>query len=145
EAALHECLIEGAGLIDRVADEHGIAPSADQSGLGLHVQEDVLNDLRRTRCRGEDLLHRAPLLFQPSLRQIREVASLRLEPLVHRSRALQLLLDLPRLILEVEDNSVANALVELVGVDERSECLDARLLVTLEQWRTGEADKHRSR
>src|SRR5699024_11991302 len=114
-------------------------------GLGLHVQENVLDDLRRPRCRREDLLHRAPLLLQPSLRQIREVAGLRLEPLVHRRGALQLLLDPPCLVLEVKYDSIADALVALVGMDERSEGLDAGLLVTLEQWSAGEADEHRFR
>ena len=145
EAALHERLVEGAGLIDRVADEHSVAAPTDQPRLGLHVHEDVLDDLRRARCGGEDLLHRAPLLLQPSLRQIREVTSLRLEPLVHRSRPLQLRLHLPRLVLQVQNDTVADALIELVGVDERPKGLDAGLLVVLQQRGAGEADEHRSR
>ena len=57
----------------------------------------------------------------------------------------QLLVDVAGLVAQVEHDAVLDGLVELVGVDEAAEGLDAGRLVGLEQRRAGEADEHRLR
>ena len=56
-----------------------------------------------------------------------------------------LLVDVARLVAQIEHHAVLDRLVELVGVDVAAEDLDARLLVGLQQRRAGEADEHRVR
>ena len=56
----------------------------------------------------------------------------------------QLLVDVAGLVAQVQDDAVRDGLVELVGVDEAAEGLDAGRLVGLEQRRAGEADEHRA-
>jgi hypothetical protein len=57
----------------------------------------------------------------------------------------QILVDVARLVAQVQHDAVLDSLVELVGVDERAERLDAGGLVSLEQRGAGEADEHRLR
>ena len=54
-----------------------------------------------------------------------------------------LLVDVPRLVAQVQHHAVAHRLVELVGVDVAAKDFDALLLVGLQQRRAGEADEHR--
>ena len=42
---LAEQLVELARLVDARADEHGVAAAVHQPRLGLHVQQDVVDDL----------------------------------------------------------------------------------------------------
>ena len=64
EACLAEQLVELAGLVDAGADEHGVAAAVHQPRLGLHVEQDVVDDLLGPRLGADDLLHRAPALLQ---------------------------------------------------------------------------------
>ena len=142
EAGLDEQLVELAGLVDAVADEHGVAATGDQARLPLEVHEDVLDDHLGARLGRDDLLHRAPLLLEAGLGEVGQSLGLEVEPLVDLLRSLELLVDVAGLVAQVQHDAVADGLVELVGVDERAERLDARHLVGLEQRRTGEADEH---
>ena len=67
------------------------------------------------------------------------------EPLVDLLRRGQVLVDVARLVAQIEHDAVLDGLIELVGVDEAAERLDAGRLVGLEQRRAGEADEHRAR
>ena len=49
EAGVAEQLVELAGLVDARADEHGVAAPVHQAGLGLHVEQDVVDDLLGAR------------------------------------------------------------------------------------------------
>jgi len=53
------------------------------------------------------------------------------------------LVDVPRFVAQIQHDTVAHGFVVLVGVDVRAEGLDARLLVALQQRRSGETDQHR--
>ncbi len=53
----------------------------------------------------------------------------------------RLLIDVPRLINQIEHNPVFNALTEFVGVDVAAEDFQAGLLVLFQQRRAGEADE----
>ena len=55
------------------------------------------------------------------------------------------LVDVPRLVAQVQHHALAHRLVELVGVDVAAKHLDALLLVRLQQRRAGEADEQRIR
>ena len=52
------------------------------------------------------------------------------------------MVDVAGFVAQVEYDAVGDGLVELVGVDEATERLDAGRLVGLEQRRAGEADEH---
>jgi len=145
ETRVDEHLVELAGLVDALTYQHCVAATAHQPWLGFHVQQDVLDDLLGPGLSGYDLLHRAPLLLQAGLAQVGEALGLGLEPLVDLFRAGQVLIYVACLVAQVEDDAVRHGLIELVGVDERAEGLDARCLVCLQQRRPGEADEHRLR
>lgn len=66
-----------------------------------------------------------------------------LEPVVDLALRGDALVDVARLVAQVEHHAVTHRLVELVGVDVAAEDLDAALLVALEQGRAGEADEDR--
>ena len=94
---------------------------------------------------GQHLLHRAPALLELRLGQVVQPLGLGLEPLVDLRLRGDVLVDVPRLVAQVEHHAVPHRLVELVGVDVAAEDLDALLLVGLQQRRAGEADEHRIR
>ena len=129
EARLAEQLVELAGLVDARPDEDRVAAAVHQPRLGLHVEEDVVDDLAGARLGADDLLHRAPALLQLGLGQVGHALGLGLEPGVDLRRGGEVLVDGPRLVAQVEHDAVLDGLVELVGVDERAEGLDARFLV----------------
>lgn len=126
-------------------DEHGVAAPVHQTGLGLHVEQDVVDDLLGPWLGGDDLLHGAPTLFELGLGQVGHALGFDLEPCVDLRGAGELLVDVAGFVAQVEYDAVGDGLVELVGVDERAECLDAGGLIGLEQWGAGEADEHRLR
>ena len=100
---------------------------------------------RSMRERGaEDFLHGAPLLAQCGLLPVVERLGLGLEPGVDLVLRAESLLDVARLIDEIQHHAVVHAFVELVGVDVAAEHFEAGLLVLLEQRRAGEADEHRA-
>ena len=145
EAGLAEQLVELAGLVDARADEHGVAATVHEPRPRLHVQQDVVDDLPGPRLGADDLLHGAPALLELGPRQVGHALGPGGEPLVDLGRRRQLLVDGARLVAQVEHHAVLDGLVELVGVDEAAEGLDARRLVGLEQRRAGEADEHGAR
>ena len=91
---------------------------------------------------GQHLLHRAPALLELRLGQIGQALGLGLEPLVDLRLRGDALVDVARLVAQVEHHAVLHRLVELVGVDVAAKDLDALLLVGLQQRRAGEADEH---
>ena len=93
----------------------------------------------------DDLLHRAPALLELGPGQVGHALGLGVEPLVDLRGRGQVLVDVAGLVAQVEHDAVFDGLVELVGVDEAAERLDAGGLVGLEQRRAGEADEHRAR
>ena len=120
EAGLAEQLVELAGLVDARSDEHGVAAAVHQARLGLHVEQDVVDDLLGPRLGADDLLHRAPALLQLGLGQVGHALGLELEPLVDLVGRGQVLVDVAGLVAQVEHHAVLDGLVELVGVDEAS-------------------------
>ena len=91
----------------------------------------------------EHLLHRAPLLLQLVLLPVVQALGLGLEPGVDLVLGAEPLVDVPRLVDEVEHHLVLHRLAEFVGVDVAAEDFQAGLLVLLQQRRAGEADEHR--
>jgi hypothetical protein len=116
---------------------------AQQARPGVHVQQDVGDDLREACLAGEHPPHGPPLLLELVLGQIGEALGLGLEPLVDLGLVGQGLVDVPRLVAQVQHHALSHCLVELVGVDVGAEDLDAGLLVRLQQGRAGEADEER--
>ena len=131
QVGLVEQLVELARLVDAARDQHGVAAPALQPVPGLHVHQDVGHDLLQPRLAGEHLLHRAPALLELRLGQIGQPLGLGLEPLVDLRLGGDVLVDVPRLVAQVEHHPVLHRLVELVGVDVAAEDLDAPLLVGL--------------
>ena len=98
----------------------------------------------RPRLGADDLLHRAPALLELGAGQVGHALGLGLEPLVDLGGRGQMLVDVAGFVPQVEHHAVLDGLVELVGVDEAAERLEAGGLVGLEQRRAGEADEHRA-
>ena len=144
QVGLLEHLEEAARRVDAAGDEQRVAVPALQPVAGLHVHQDVGDDLLQPVARGEHLLHRAPALLELGLGDVGEPLGLQLEPLVHLRLRGDALVDVARLVAQVEHHAVAHRLVVLVGVDVGAEGLDAAALVALEQRRAGEADQHRA-
>ena len=90
-------------------------------------------------------MHRAPALLELGLCTIGQSPGLALEPLIDLGLRGDVLIDVACLVAQVEDDAILHGFVVLVGVDVRSEGLDAALLLVLEQWRSGEADQRRVR
>ena len=78
------------------------------------------------------------------LGQVGQPLRLQFEPLVNLRRGREALVNLPRLVTQVQHHAVPHRLVKFVGVDVAPENLDALLLVRLEQGRAGETDEHRA-
>ena len=74
---------------------------------------------------GEHLLHRAPALLELGLGEVGQPLGLGLEPLVDLLLRGDALVDVARLVAQVEHHAVPHGLVELVGVDVAAEDLDA--------------------
>ena len=104
--------------------------------------QDVGDDLLQPRLAAEHLLHRAPALLELRLGEIGQALGLGLEPLVDLCLRGDVLVDVARLVAQIEHHAVLHRLVELVGVDVAAEDFDALLLVGLQQRRAGEADEH---
>ena len=95
--------------------------------------------------RAQDPLHRAPALLELGLSHIGQPTSLEVKPLIDLGLRGDVLVDVARLVAQVQHHAVAHCLVVLVGVDVRPEGFDTPLLVAFEQRRPGEADQHGSR
>jgi hypothetical protein len=85
--------------------------------FSLHVHQDVGLDLLKPRLARQDLLHGAPALLELGLGEGGEPLGLGLEPLIDLGRRGDALVDVARLVAQVEDHAVLHGLVELVGVD----------------------------
>ena len=136
-----ERLEETAGRVDAVRYEHRVSAAALEAVPRLHVHQDVGHDLPNPGQRTGDLLHRAPPLLELRTREIAQALGLRVEPLVDLSLRGDVLVDVPRLVAQVQNDLVVDRLVVLVGVDVRAEDLDAALLVGPEERRSREADQ----
>ena len=133
---------EAAGRVDVRGHENCVALVALQTDTGFHVQEDVGDDLAQAILRTQDVPHRGPPLSQLVLCEIGQSLSLAFEPLVDLVLRRDSLINVTRLVTQIEHHSVAYGLVVLVGVDIWTERLDAALLVVLEEGCPGEADQH---
>src|SRR5256885_1797684 len=72
-----------------------------------------------------------------------QTLGLSLKPGVDLLLGAEPLIDVPRLVHEVEDDPVSHALTELVSVDVTAEYFEAGLRVLLEQRGTGKAEEDR--
>src|SRR5712664_3118465 len=87
-------------------------------------------------------MHGAPPLLELGLGHVVETPGLGLEPLVDLGLRGNVLVDFPRLVLQVENDATAPPLVKLVGVNVSAKDLYAFLLVRLEEGCPSEADEH---
>ena len=142
-SASGEQLIKLARFVNAAGDQHGVAVAIHQARLGVHVEQDVGDDLFQPRLAGQHPLHGAPLLLELGLGQVVQSLGLGVEPIVDLLLRGDGLVDVPRLVAQIQHHALAHRLVELVGVDVAAEHLDAFLLVRLEQRRAGEADEQR--
>ena len=117
--------------------------AALQTVARLHVEQDIGDDLLQPALRTQHLLHRAPALLELSLGDIGQPLGLALEPLVNPGLRGDVLVNIPRLVAQIEHYAVAGRLIVFVGVYIRSEYLDASALVGLEQRGSGETDQRR--
>ena len=132
-----------AGLVDAGCHQHGVAALAGQARLDAEVEDDVAHHPIHARPGAEHLLHRAPLASsaRPSASRSGPWSWPRTRRRsCPRSRAL---VDVPRLVDQVQHHPVFHTFAELVGVDVAAEDLQAGLPVLLEQRRAGEADEDR--
>ena len=90
-------------------------------------------------------MHRTPLLFELALLPVVQPLGLGLEPGVDLVFRPETLVNVARLIDEVQHDAVLDALAELVGVDVATEHFLTGARVLLEQGRAGEADEYRIR
>ena len=90
------------------------------------------------------LLHRRPALAQDRLLEVVQALGLLLEPRVDGRLRGEPLRHVAGLVLQVEDDAVGHALVELVGVDVGAEDVPRHLLVLAQERRAGEADEDRA-
>ncbi len=137
--------MELARLKDAARHQHGVAVAVHQARAGGHVQQDVGDDDRKPILTGQHPLHGSPLLLELRAGQVIQPLGLGLEPLVDLVAVGQRLVDVARLIAQIQHHALAHGLIEFVGVDVAAKDLDAFLLVRLQQRRAGEADKERIR
>ena len=140
-----EHLEDAAGRVDAVGDEQRVAAPALQPVARLHVEQDVGDDLLQPVPCAQHLAHRAPALLELGLRDVAQPPGLRLEPPIDPVFGSEALIDVARLVAQIQHHAVAHRFVVLVGMDVGTEELDAALLVVLEQRRPGESDQHRIR
>ena len=131
-----------AGLVDAGGHENGVAALAGKTRFDAEVEDDVVHHAIHARLGAEHFLHRAPSLFQLVLLPVVQPPGLGLEPGVDLVVRAKVLVDVPRLIDQVEHYLVLDALAELVGVDVAAEHFQTGPRVLLEQRRTGETDKN---
>ncbi len=136
-----EELVELAGVVDAIGDQQRVAVTALEPVARLHIEHDVLDDPLQARFGAEHALQGAPALLELGERHGIEALRLDLEPLVHLGLRGEPLVDIARLIAQVEHDAIADGLVVFVGVDVGAEDLEAGLLVILEERRAGEANE----
>ena len=134
-----------ARLVDAGRHQDGVAALAGQARLHAEVENDVADHPIHARARAEHVLHRAPLLLQLVLLPVVQPLGFGLEPGVDLVLRAEPLVDVARLVDQIEHHLVLHRLAELVGVDVAAEHFQAGLLVLLQQRRAGKADEHRVR
>ena len=144
EARVLEQPVVVAGVVDRRRHQDRRAAVVVQARLEAEVLDDVGDDALLALAGAHQLLHRRPALAQHRLLEVVQALGLLLEPLVDGGLRGQPLRHVARLVLEVEDDAVGHALVELVGVDVGAEDVARHLLVLAQQRRAGEADEDRA-
>ena len=122
--------------------EQRVAAATPQPVARRHVQLDVGDDRLQPVARAQHLPHRAPALLELRLRHVGQAARLEVEPLVDPGRRREVLVDVARLVPQVQHHAVTHRLVVPVGVDVGAEGLDAPPLVGLQQRRAREPDQH---
>ena len=130
-----------AGLVDAGGHENGVAALAGKTRFDAEVEDDVVHHPVHARPGAEHFLHRAPLILQLVLLPVVQPPGLGVEPGVDLVFGAKALVDVPRLIDQVEHDLVLDALAELVGVDVAAEYFQTGPRVPLEQRRAGETDK----
>ena len=133
-----------AGVVDRRGDQDRRAAVVVQPRLEAEVLDDVGDDALLALAGAHQLLHRRPALAQHRLLEVVQALGLLLEPLVDGGLRGQPLRHVAGLVLEVEDDAVGHALVELVGVDVGAEDVPRHQLVLAQERRAGEADEDRA-
>ena len=79
------------------------------------------------------------------LRRVGQSSGFKLEPLINPILRGNILVNITRLVTQIQHHIVAHGLIVLIGMDIRSKGLDTPLLVSLEQRRPGKADQHCAR
>src|SRR5699024_4183331 len=83
ESRSNEHLVELTRLVDAGTDEHGITASVHKTGLSLHVEQDVVDDLFGAWLTGDDLLHSAPALPELGPREVGHTLGFYFKPFVY--------------------------------------------------------------
>ena len=129
--ALERRLLEQREILARLVDarrhQDGVAAFAGKARLHAEVEDDVAHHPLHARLRAEHVLHRAPLLLQLVLLPVVQALGLGLEPRIDLVLRAKALVDVPRLIDQIEHHLVFHGLAELVGVDVAAEDLQAGL------------------
>ena len=136
-----EHLVAFASLIDTRADQHGIATAIGQPGFLIEIEQNIPHDLLQPRATRQQLLHRGPLLLELLASEARQRLGFGLKPLVHLLLGFDLLIDVTRLIAQIQHHAIRDGLIKLVGVDVGAKHLHRLLLVPFHQRRAGKTDK----
>ena len=144
EARVQEEPVVMAGVVDRRRDQEGRAAVVVQARLEAEVLDDVGDDALLALAGAHQLFHRRPALAQYRLLEVVEALGLVLEPRVDGGLRGQPLWHVAGLVLEVQDDTVGHALVELVGVDVGTEDVPRHQLVLAKERRAGKADEDRA-
>ena len=145
EVVGHKQLVVLAGLVNAARHQHGIAAPAVQPGLQRHVLDNILDDDFQPPLRAEHLLHGAPLLLQGRAGVLVQARRLGIKPLVYLVRGPDVLLNVARLVAQVQHHAVAHGRPHLVLVNVAPEGFQGRFLVGFQQGRPREADERRAR
>ena len=116
-----------ARLIDAGRHQDRVAAFAGQPRLYAEIEDDVADHPVHAGARTEHVLHRAPLLLQLVLLPVVQPLGLGVEPGVDLVLGAEPLVDVARLIDEIEDHLVLDRLAEFVGVDVAAEHFQAGL------------------
>ena len=140
--ALEDLEILARGVY-RPGNQNSIACSIHQTRLGFKVKNDVICDFLQPGARGKNLLQIAPVRFQTSFCTRHQSDGFCLKPSVNAFLGSDVLRDISRLIAQIQNDTVSDALIELIGMDITAEDLQTGLFVLLKERRTGKADEER--
>ena len=134
-----------ARLMNAGCHKDRVAAFAGQARLYAEIEDDVADHPVDAGARTEHALHRAPLLPEFIPLPVVQRLGLGVEPSVDLVLGPEPLVDVARLIDQVEHHLVLDGLAEFVGVDVAAEYFQAGLPVLLQQRGAGEADEDRVR